>query len=457
MVGASSNPPTSETSRVVLTDWAADTESIAVSPDALLYELLILSLLYDEVLVADEAFVLSQRLTSWFGSHEDFQRLRCCFGLGTIKILAHPLKAYPTAELMDQADRQPFSARSTYIEKYSSRGELPFRPSEAQRRFSQRLDLVVSDFPDLMKPIDEARFVDFRIDFARTLREILSNPIYGKWISSAFGKLSPQLIATVVSAIQDPERALQHLPGEECQAPPGDTSFTRSLAFRLSRRFRLRERRAFQHLVQSCFAAPFAASLGGIGRYGPNLRELLWIPERERFLKEDSEPIYSLEAAVTVPVRLPDVDSALIDTVRFVRESPEGVELRAATMEMGANCDFKRQEAAWRSVAELFALRANCTREFSLRLAALSIGKDVLTGAVIDGLWSAASASIPRIPGSIAGAVGASCVGLAGGHLIALMKQDLQRQKLRLDLESCVRFRCTQVDFWKEDRSEGSA
>ena len=51
---------------VVLTDLGAEVEHLASSREAVIYRLLLLSLLYDEVLIPDEVPALSRQLSVWF-------------------------------------------------------------------------------------------------------------------------------------------------------------------------------------------------------------------------------------------------------------------------------------------------------------------------------------------------------------------------------------------------------
>jgi hypothetical protein len=77
--------------RVVMSNWASGTVGPKV-PDckSLLYELMFLSLLYDEVLIPD-LFILSTKLAKWLDS--DDRLLPEIFDLGTLKVIKHPIDA----------------------------------------------------------------------------------------------------------------------------------------------------------------------------------------------------------------------------------------------------------------------------------------------------------------------------------------------------------------------------
>ncbi|HEV3075441.1 MAG TPA: hypothetical protein VHB47_13560, partial [Thermoanaerobaculia bacterium] len=100
-------------SAVVLTDWGAKTEGLSASRDALLQELLLLSLVYDQLLIQDEVLALSTKLARWFTSGKDFDLLRRCLSIGSIVILTH--HAYGSDDLAELALRHPITARAKYI------------------------------------------------------------------------------------------------------------------------------------------------------------------------------------------------------------------------------------------------------------------------------------------------------------------------------------------------------
>lgn len=88
-------------SRIVLCDWAANVESIGTSPTKIAHQLAILSLIYDDVLIQDEIFALSNQMAQIFTPGREFEILKQCFEIGSIKVLKH--KAYLSDDLKEMS------------------------------------------------------------------------------------------------------------------------------------------------------------------------------------------------------------------------------------------------------------------------------------------------------------------------------------------------------------------
>jgi hypothetical protein len=103
---------------------------------------MILSLLYDEILVQDQVFVCSTNPAKWFASDD---RMLCeLFDLDTLKILKRPISEYPR-NLQDKAREFPILGRSDEIKERSSNVGEPFEPTSIQMRFHERLDACLKE------------------------------------------------------------------------------------------------------------------------------------------------------------------------------------------------------------------------------------------------------------------------------------------------------------------------
>src|SRR3990172_615439 len=95
-----STTPETLPSAVVLTDWGANVDlrgqnkDAVQDKDAVLYDLMLLSLLYDDVYNQDEVFALSDTLAKWFPSGSQCDLLRKLLEFGSVTVLTHPLSAY---------------------------------------------------------------------------------------------------------------------------------------------------------------------------------------------------------------------------------------------------------------------------------------------------------------------------------------------------------------------------
>jgi hypothetical protein len=103
---------------IVLTDWGRHNEPTVESRDSFLYELILLSMLYDEVLIQDEVFVCSKKLARWFYAKDQFDLFTEVINACGVIILKRPVARYPS-ELQEQAQKHPITARVRHLQRYS--------------------------------------------------------------------------------------------------------------------------------------------------------------------------------------------------------------------------------------------------------------------------------------------------------------------------------------------------
>jgi hypothetical protein len=437
---------------LVLTNWAADERNIGKSPKEVLYELLLLSLLYDKILIQDEIFVLSPRMASWFSTGEYSELLRKCFDLGTLVVLKHPLFAYPTDELKELSLEAPILARAKYIQKFGTRAEYVFEPSAHQFALYHMIDSCLQNRPEAQRPVGYLKKLDIIPTFASILKEVLSSKHYTKWRNAAFRGITDAMAEEFVSFIEEPDRVVTRFreTGRDIVALTGSgdkTIFNRSLAYQAASLYPSRQARAMQRLVQTTFAAPFSWRENAAGSYSGSLRELLWIPAgspTELGEPERQEEIVSIEAYADVSTALPDLGSDFVKAIVRVCNSEAGMKLRRSIRQLGQDIDFRSQKDAWLEVADELAKAVIQPKPFKIRTAVIRIGEKMVLGSVA-GLFDVIRGEKINIPTVLAGAFFSGALGIAFDHGYEVLRNDLGRQKIRRQLERAVEFRCTSL------------
>jgi len=451
---------------VVLTDWAAFPENMGTSPEATLYQLLLLSLLYDEILIQDEIFALSDKLAQWFTQDVYSELLTKCFDLGSVVILKHPLSAYPEERLRELALKAPIFARADYVRRYGTRAEHRFRPTARQLALYRVIDSCLATHPKAQRPVGSLQKFDIMATFASILKEVLSSRDYDNWRHSAFRRITDYMAEDFVGFIEEPERVVERCaaagrPANVVTDASGRPTFNRSLAFQAARLYPKPQREAMKHLVQTTFAAPFAWREKAAGRYGGRLRELLWVPSGTQ---TEIEPVWvspgsqaeinrargekervSVEACVDIPLHLPDLNEDFVEAVASVRDSEAGKRLRLAIRQLGADLDFSSQIETWYEVADLLASAVARPKRINIRTSAIRIGREMIVGSVADLLVKAMTGQQPTAPEIVATAFMSGAVGVVFDHGLELMRNDLHRQEVRQHLERAVDFRCSRI------------
>ncbi len=86
------------TNRILMSDWAANVEYITPSLEFedFISELILHSLVRDEILVQDEALAQSNKLADWFAVCENARILDELFDIGTVVVLKQRPSEFPT-------------------------------------------------------------------------------------------------------------------------------------------------------------------------------------------------------------------------------------------------------------------------------------------------------------------------------------------------------------------------
>jgi hypothetical protein len=445
---------------IVLTDWGANADNIAVDIRSFTWELMLLSLLYERVLIQDETFVVGSQLPKWFSNTANRRILDEVFDMGTVAILTHPIGAYLDEDLQFLARTSPLTARSEYIARHTTKGDKPFVSTKSQQAFCRFLDPIVSERRGVRIEAGKKREFDIMSAFSDVLTEILGREHYRKWLAAAFSGVSQQMAGDFLRFLENPELAVKRPnKGKELRVvrnENGDIMFGRSLGFQLASWYSPREKNAMQRLIQTCFAAPFCYREKAIGRYNNRgLREPLLVTEE--MASELSQPDANLrvESSISVPVDLPLPTEGFGKVIQRVRSSDAGKTLRRSMQLIGSDPLFYVQKQALAAVAEELAvelakLTHPCKRVNLVSLLCTS-GEDVFTGLLADGLLQTMRGSTVHMSDAVISASSISAlhglINLAGKAMYEALRRDLTRQRLRLGLESAVEHRCAEVDI----------
>ena len=427
-----------------MTDWAMSTGKIAKDFKTFIYELVLLSLIYDEILIQDEVFALNRRFPKWIKTNEDFRLLQECFEPGCIRVLTHPRMAFPKQELKELSEYNPIQARAKYISEYGTMSDKPFKPTKAQKIFYNKIDYLLSSLKNSHRPVGKKKRTDFRSLFPKILQKALVCEYYRKWRERAFSGIKQNMADDFICYIEEPERALEKLPPDKRQSIPGENIFTRSLGFRLANLYKPRMRNAMQRLIQTVFAAPFCENEDASGRYDNALKEFVLAPEEiDDTDFDENKYVVSVQAHIEVQISLPPLNFDLSKIISQIRNTTAGQKLREAMKDSGPY-SFELQKQAWKEVADELASRINKPKKVNIKVAAIQIARKTVVGSVAAGLYDYFTTGLD-LPESLASAFMYHSIGLASRHIWSLVQHDLQRQKLRPLIEKSVQIRCCRV------------
>jgi hypothetical protein len=438
---------------VLMTDWATDDLSMGGSAKSTIFELMLLSLLYDNVLIQDEVFALSYKCADWFSEEKDLELLRKCFDIESIVILKLPLFAYPTDELKELAQKAPIYARAEYIQRYGTRAEKIFIPNASQLSLYHNIDAWLLNRPKAQRPVGSLQKFDIMSTFGVILKEVLSSKLYKKWRETAFQEITDDMAEDFIKFIEEPDKVVGRLKEKGIEfktvvGPDGKPTFNRSLGFLASTLYSPKQAKAMQRLIQTTFAAPFSWRENAAGRYSKFLRELLWmpadtVPDDLEYLEKGE--IVSVEAHVDTRISLPEIDTDYVEAINHVRNTDAGKKLRISMHEIEKGINFNKQKEAWDAVSYELAKVVVKKKSITIRTALVRVGKEFVVGSVASGLFSIGQpVNVPRWLGE---ALLGGVLGIASDHIYAMLRSDVKRQKLRQKIERAVEFRCTPIEI----------
>jgi hypothetical protein len=415
---------------------------------------MLLSLLYDEVLIQDEIFVCSQKMAGWFRDGETFRLLEELFAIGGITVLKRPLRRYPP-QLQEKAQKNPIQARVEHLTKFSvgNTGE-PLRFTNEQRQFHNRLESCLLASPRGHRDAGSKNALgeDLMQSFGNRLSEVLMDARYKRWRASKFPHISPQTGSEFVGFVQDPSEAIKRIKERTGQQPrftlEGDSPvFSTALAVQAAASYQPDEANDLVSLIETVFAVPFCMDEDAVGRHSRTLRELP-LPLDQPEGKREAGRVVKVETRVKVPVGLPRPEPGFAEALQRVRES-SGKKLKNAMKRLGKEMDFHRQEEAWSEVKEELASQIadrRRMREFGVWSILGSIGHELIFDTIADFMLHPPRSTEECLSRLLVRSLGKG-FSLTSGYVYELLRMDLQRQRISEKLESAVQFRC--VDYPK--------
>jgi hypothetical protein len=343
--------------RIILTHWNAGVFHSALA-SYLLPELIIYSLLYDEVLIREEDLLTNRAIHQLLSERNNFAVFSEMLTSGLVKLLRLPLNYYPSGRRFDPV-RLPFSARAEEHQLRRSYKGKPWKPSQEDWQLFRQIDELIAKYPSGSRyhiPFGPGN------TFADQLGEILGNlQSYRIAAHPVFRYIDDGTAAQFLKFCKDPTEWLRFLHDHGIKNPiiGPDAGFYRSAAYQCSNL--LPTPRAIRRLAESVYAATYCDRESSDGRYGGS--ELVELPYR---YGSDSERIAANEDAVRVEVVATEASAAITlrpgiaGVLTRTRESLEFQSVRLAIEALGKNIESPllaegRFSNAWRDLCAVYA------------------------------------------------------------------------------------------------------
>jgi hypothetical protein len=366
---------------IVMVDWARDNEPTARSRNQFLWDLMLLSLLYDDILVQDEIILCSNKLPAWFPDTPSFLLLEEIIDIGPLKILKRPQHRYPK-RLQELASNRPISARREHLAKHSVNNDgKPIAFTAAQHAFHNRVEAFLKNRPSAHRFAGSSAPAghDIMRHFGKLLRDVLTNTKYDDWRRDQFPTITPRVADKFADLISDPKHAIDHLRGTPDGARytprPGTHVLNTAIAVQLARTFPTAANH-LQDLIETVFARPFCEEEDADGRYGTKLRDLPLLAPTHL---NPPEVVYRVDT-ITSALHLPRPGRGVARVIATVREMESGKRLRKAMRRLHKDTDFRYAITAWGDVADDIArtLTAGNRRPFRLQHVLFSVAESLL-------------------------------------------------------------------------------
>jgi len=428
---------------LILTDWGAN-GNVYKSPRKFVTDIIILSLLYDKVLIQDEIFVLSDSLPKWFNTPAKHVLLSKIFELDSVVLLAWPTIAY-TKNITTDPKKHPLVARAEWHVRNSTRGDELFAPNELHNAFYEKVEDILSIRSSSIRERAFGTDIDVGTSYRKILHDVLSMKRYESWLRSLYPDISDTTRDAMLKYIDNPSLAVQELKdkGFQVNALIWDDApiFNRSLGFQVSKMYKEKEKNALQQLIQSAYAIPLCDSEDAIGRYGRFLKEVPWCSSEKDAERNAQENKVVVEAVVNTKLWLPEWFDDFPSIINKVRSTKEGRALRRSVEELGNEITFNEITRRWQEVADILSSYCPQKSKCNAITTAVRIGSDITIGTVVDLLTPEGSSPLASMLGT--------GIGVAADHIYQLIKNDLHRQVVREELEKAVDFRCSWIPFKK--------
>ena len=300
--------------QIILTHWNAGVFNSATASH-LIPELVVYSLLYDEVLIREEDLLTNRHIVRLLDQPTERRIFEEFLTEGLVKLLRLPLSAYPFGRKYDP-ERLPLSARVEEHEIRRSYKGKPWRATSNDWRVFRSLDRIIVDNPIASRfhapfpsenPFAEqlGKLLEERHDF-----HLNSNP--------SFRHIDPKTADKFIEFCRKPEAWLRFLKdaGAKKVITGPDGGFYRSAAYQCS--YFLPTPRPIQRLVESVYAATYCYRERAEGRYDSTLIELPYRYTSEAKRENAVETITRLEivptgATASIPV-CPGIATVIVRT-----------------------------------------------------------------------------------------------------------------------------------------------
>jgi hypothetical protein len=438
----------SQPRRIILTHWNAGVFKRDALPQ-LIPELVVFSLLYDEVLIREEDLLTNRSIIALLSDDAVFSIFEELLAAGIVRLLRLPLQNYPPGRRYDPV-RLPISARAEEHELRRTYRGRPWKPTANEWRFFARLDEVV-----VHNPASSRFHTDFapRNLFADELAEVLENRhAYRLRFHPVFRYIPSETADSLIRFCREPGSWLRFLHDAGITNPivGPDGGFYRSAAYQCFEL--LPAPRSTRRLVESVYAATYCDREQSDGRYGGS--ELIELPYHS-VGREDAESIASATKINVVPTSAAaniTVAPGIAAVLQRTRESSQFRSL-ATVLERLGNVDDEKLPTegqfyeAWRQISEVYAdswahiFRTpstfdKLTTRYSI---AAYVGARVL-GFVIfpEAPWHL---DVPVLQDAIA----IASIEHFGPRILSAFRATLRAPRLQDELRNAARIRCSKV------------
>jgi hypothetical protein len=325
----------------------------------MLWELVFATLLWEEVLIQDEAVAQSAKLADWFTDDRNFRMLAELINTGVLVFIALDPEGFPP-ELQEVARFFPMSARALQIKAESRKHGKPFEITSAQTRFLAKLDGVLQTKKGAVRyRYDKApkrvyeRFIEYFL-------AVLKDGNCDTWAQPWFSPVTP-MRNELADYIENPQAAVERILKVTPNAPLPKImlekpKFTRNCGHLLAETYRDDEKKqwAINNLVHSAFAKAFCKVEGrgrnALGRYANDLHELLL---ESTPLSPGAIPKVRVQPNFQIPLGLPPLKPGLGEIVSGVRDSKAGRAMRSG--HHGKEIGFNTDKDKWLAVVNELA------------------------------------------------------------------------------------------------------
>lgn len=425
-------------SRLLLSDWGAYGD-VYSSAEEFISEVIILSLMYDEILIQDEIFTLNSSMPNWFSGKYGHNLLSKFMNLESIVFLGW--NSFPENIDIDPSI-SPFRARAQFLQDYSTNGDSIFVPNNTQKKFYQDIDSLYTQHPNRLRPRSTLKEVDPYVLFKKIFCEILLNGSYNEWLKNTHPFITDNIKEDLLNFALNPEKGLALLKDMKFTVKNveknGAVIFNRSLGFQLSKLYKQEAKSDIQELIQSCFAIPLCHSENAVGKFSKRLREIPLSIKDERIITNIMDkPVLEFDSETVF--NIPNLVDDFPTIINKVRNSTAGIELREVLREQTNVIPHWLLQDKWKAVANELAYECHIGTPINFLTRALSVGGSVVTSTAVSQLTSSAS----NLHDNLLISSLSTGLGIISEEIVRLVYQRLKTHKTRKEIESLTNFRCS--------------